>query len=36
MATNGFTEEQLKVINSLREKLSLNGIATIDARENAL
>lgn len=31
MATIGFSDEQLKVINSLRDKLSLNGIATIDA-----
>lgn len=31
MATHGFTDEQLKAINNLREKLSLNGIATIDA-----
>lgn len=30
MGTNGFSDEQLKVINNLRNKLSLNGITTID------
>ena len=31
MATIGFTDEQLKVINSLRKKLALKGEALIDA-----
>lgn len=31
MAKHEFTENQLMVINNLRNKLSLNGIATIDA-----